>query len=358
MKICFFIDNITLTGGTERATTIIADHLSKIGIEITILSLWGDNLSSFEIDSSIRLHSIYKNKNKFKYKIPSAVLKIRQFLKRNDFDIIITVESVLSFFTIPACSYLNIEHIVWEHFNFNTDLGLKARSFARKLAANFADKIVVLTERDKELWSDNLNSRAQIITIPNPLPYVIQRLNPSESKNVLAVGRLTYQKGFDLLIKAWALVSLKYPDWCLNIVGNGEDLSFLEGLISDLKLHDKIYLHSGTKQIDQFYRNASIFCLSSRFEGLPMVLLESQAFGLPVVSFNCETGPSEVIKEGYNGILCIPEDISNLASGLNKMIDDPMLRLKMASNALANAQRFLADNITKQWIDLLKYDIK
>jgi len=358
MRICFFIDNIAHTGGTERVTTIIANQLVKFGIEVTILSLWGDGISSFKLDPLVELHSIYKNKDKFKYKIPSTVISIRRFVKANHFDWLITVESILSFFTIPACSFINIKQIVWEHFNFNTNLGLRARSLARRLAARFADHIVVLTTRDKELWTSNLSCNAEIIAIPNPLPYAIQEVKQGRSKNVLAVGRLTYQKGFDLLINAWSKVKDSYPDWHLNIVGNGEDLPLLQKLIESLCLNDNIHLYPGTKRIDEFYSDSSIFCLSSRFEGLPMVLLESQAFGLPVVSFDCETGPSEVIKNGYNGILCKPEDIIELSEGLNKLIGDPLLRIEMSSNAFVNAQLFAAENITKQWIQLLQYEIK
>jgi len=353
MKVCFFIDNIANTGGTERVTSLIANCLISRNVEVSILSLWGNNISGFDLDPAIRLQSLNVNKNKFKYKITSTISGIRKFVKKHEFDYVITVESILSFFTIPAITFLKTKNIVWEHFNFNTDLGLKVRRFSRKLSSRFAHTIVVLTERDRELWQSNLKCSAVIKSILNPLSFPIQNNQLPTTKTVMSVGRLTFQKGFDLLINAWKLVALDNADWKLKIIGSGEDQEILKKLILDNGMSDFIEMIPKTNKIEDFYKNSEILCLSSRFEGLPMVLLESQAFGLPVVSFDCETGPSEIIINGVNGLLCAPEDIEALADGLNTLIGSRNLRESMSINAFKNADRFSIEHITDQWMNLL-----
>ncbi|USX68514.1 glycosyltransferase family 4 protein [Acinetobacter baumannii] len=281
-----------------------------------------------------------------------TILKIRNYAKNNNIDTLIDVDSILSVFSVPALFGLKIKHICWEHFNFKVDLGSSFRRLGRRLAAHYCDYIVTLTERDKGFWQSAIKKRnAEIITIMNPSPYKdIVNIPKKENKIILAAGRLTYQKGFDLLLKIWGNIYRDYPDWRLLIVGEGEDRADLENFIQDNEIKN-VQLPGRTQDIDSYYRQASIFCLSSRFEGLGMVLLEAQAYGLPIVSFDCDVGPSEIISDSLNGFLVKNNDTKAFEVKLRKLIDlsnDDYI--SFIKNTKLNYEKFSQEHIVEQWL--------
>ncbi|MBS5990057.1 MAG: glycosyltransferase family 4 protein, partial [Acinetobacter baumannii] len=321
-NICFLIGNLNHSGGTERVTTLIANELVEKGYNIFILNLVSGTQPFFKLDNRIEVASLYPQAVSMKKHLIGTILKIRNYAKNNNIDTLIDVDSILSVFSVPALFGLKIKHICWEHFNFKVDLGSSFRRLGRRLAAHYCDYIVTLTERDKGFWQSAIKKRnAEIITIMNPSPYKdIVNIPKKENKIILAAGRLTYQKGFDLLLKIWGNIYRDYPDWRLLIVGEGEDRADLENFIQDNEIKN-VQLPGRTQDIDSYYRQASIFCLSSRFEGLGMVLLEAQAYGLPIVSFDCDVGPSEIISDSLNGFLVKNNDTKAFEVKLRKLID-------------------------------------
>lgn len=355
-KICFLIGNIDHSGGTERVTNLIANDLSKKGYKIYILSLFGNENPFFKLDENIRVYSLYSKKISLKKNLLQTIWKIRSFSTENELDTLIVVDSISCVFTIPALFGLKIKHICWEHFNFNVDLGVSFRRLGRKLAAKYCDYIVTLTNRDKELWMHRLsNIKAGIVPIPNPTPYEnTENLPNLESKIILAVGRLTHQKGFDFLIDAWAKVCKTNSDWILRIIGDGEDEKKLKQQAKNLGIYNRIEFIAATKNINKYYETASFYCMSSRFEGLPMVLLEAQAFGLPIVAFDCDTGPSEIITNNINGYLCNQNNCEDLTSALNKMMNISEEKFKnMCLNAKFNSDSFTLDKIIEKWTNII-----
>jgi len=156
-----------------------------------------------------------------------------------------------------------------------------------------------------------------------------------------------------VLLHAWKLVSAEAPDWKLVIAGDGEERSALEEIITMLNLQDCVTLVGMRQDIENVYRNASIFCLSSHYEGFALVLLEAMAFGLPIVSTDCETGPTELIRNGENGMLVRAGDPRALADGLIEVIRDNNLANALASSARDVARRYTLDGIAKCWEQLL-----
>lgn len=359
-NICFFIGNISNSGGTERVTSLIANELISRGYNITILSLYAGGASYFSLDPKIKLHSLFiKNVNMKLYYL-HAIFRLRKFVKIKKVDILIDVDSILSVFSVPALSLLKTKHICWEHFNYNFDLGVIFRRWGRKLAAQYCDYVVTLTERDKKLWENNLKKiNAQIVAINNPSPYQNIASTPDiKNKLVLAVGRLADQKGFDLLLAAWGHVTQKKPDWKLNIVGNGDRKDQLLKQIDELNLNEVVSIIPTTNNIEQYYKKASIYCLSSRFEGFPMVLLEAQAYGLPIVAFDCDTGPAELIEDNDTGYLVAPLNINELANKLNNMMNiNDYAYKKMSHKAKENSNRYRVDNIVTQWEPLINSEV-
>ncbi len=319
-RICFFIGDLNNSGGTERVSSVIASELQRRGYQIHMLSLQcGDN-PFFELAEGIEVNQLFTTPGRGMLRLPQAIVKLRRYLQQHQIDILIDVESMLALYTLPAVMGLKVRHICWEHFNYKVDLGKASRRLARKLAARFADDVVTLTERDKQLWISNTTCKANIIAIPNPvtieLPTII---NPHKEKLFLAVGRLTHQKGFDLLLQAWAQVTNLHPDWRLHIVGDGEDKKMLEQLRRDLNIEASTELLPNTNNIAEHYQQAAFFVMSSRFEGLPLVLIEAQAYGLPIVSFNCDTGPEEIIRN--SGWIVESYSISDFANSCKDAVN-------------------------------------
>ena len=353
-KICFLIGNLNNAGGTERVTVIIANKLSRLGYDVSILSLVDGDKSFFLLDHNVQTYNLYRERISFKKNFISTVLKIRSFVKLHKINTFIVVDSISCVFTVPALSGLSVNHICWEHFNFNVDLGVSYRRLGRRLAARYCDSVVTLTERDKGYWLQDTKHKSQITAIANPCPFPVQQyIKEENTKIVLAVGRLTYQKGFDMLLEAWIQVNEIMPGWMLKIVGEGEDRTNLTDFIKINKLADNVELVGNTDDVSQYYKQAEIFCLSSRFEGFPMVLLETLAFCLPVISFDCDTGPAEVLKD-TESILVPENDVSLLALSLVDLMKDNEQRKIISAKSKEKAKLYQPENIIGQWVDLIE----
>lgn len=203
---------------------------------------------------------------------------------------------------------------------------------------------VVLSYEDAGHWTALNNVRV----IHNPLSFYPDEASPLTNKQVIAVGRITYQKGFDQLIEAWNLVNMRHPDWTLRIYGGGE-VKDLQKMINNLGLTDTCFLEGGIANIGQKYKESSLFALSSRYEGFPMVLVETMAYGVPAVAFACPCGPRDIIKDEEDGILIENGNTSLLADGICALIEDENLRKRLGANARNNIKRLEIDHIAQEW---------
>ena len=352
MKICFFISTISGKGGTERVTSLIANQLAALGYKITVLSLWDGHNPSFSLDPSIKTSQIFRERVNFSRNYLTGILRLRAFVRNNGFDTLIVSDSILALFSVPALYRSSLKHIVWEHFNYKADYGLSRRRFARTLASQYADIVVTLTRADADLW-ESKNPKAKVVTINNPSPYPVLCERTWDNKIALAVGRLTYQKGFDQLVECWTPVAEQYPDWQLWILGDGEDKEALEKQIFRNGLSGIVKIFPFTAEIDKYLKAASIFCLSSRFEGLGMVLIEAQSFGLPAVAFDCEVGPAEIIRHGETGFLVETFNRDDFSEKLMILINDKELREEQGKAALEAAQAFQPEHIVPKWLEIL-----
>lgn len=204
------------------------------------------------------------------------------------------------------------------------------------------DKFVVLSKEDAAAWGEFAN----LVIIPNPIKKYPSQISFCDSKKVIAVGRYTWQKGFDMLIKAWKLVDEKHPDWELHIYGAGD-----RGSYQKLARHG-VFCHEAVKDIYSKYMESSIFAFSSRYEGFGIALAEAMSCGLPAVSFACPCGPKDIITN--DGILVEPYDISSFADNICKFIENENLRKEMGMNAHKNMKQYSEKTIMQKWILLFK----
>lgn len=211
------------------------------------------------------------------------------------------------------------------------------------------DRFVVLSQEDADNWVELHN----VHVIPNPLPQLYTKHSDLQNKRVIACGRYVYQKGFDLLIKAWKIVNEHHPDWQLDIYGKGEREEYQQQ-VEEAGLVGKVNLNAPTSDIESKYAECSIFVLSSRFEGFGMVLIEAMNCGLPCVSFACPCGPRDIIEDGKNGILVPALDVNALADGICRLIEDDSLRMSLGKAALHRSLDYETDKVMQRWVELFK----
>ena len=345
MKVFFIARGIHDLGGLERVTLVISEQLIQRGYEVGIVSL-EKGKPFFKIDPKIKLH--YVNDERIRTVLPkklSRKKRLRQLYKREKPDIIIFVGSHRSLLNLPAAK--GFQTITWEHFNATINWH-PLHKLSRKLAVRHSDAIVTLTQKDAENYTRIFGAQ-NVTCIPNPLTIDNIEISPRTEKIVLAVGRLAGQKGFDLLLDAWTKVQNKNHGWILRIVGSGSHLKRLQQQIARHNIQHSVEIIPATNNIVSHYKQASILVMSSRYEGFGLVLVEGMAAGLPIVSFDCEAGPSEIIEPGKTGILVPPLDIDKLAAALDRLMSDEVLQNSFAENALESVKRFSVENIIPQW---------
>ena len=239
-----------------------------------------------------------------------------------------------------------------EHMNFHAHrpaLAAEVRRSYRRL-----DALAVLTHDDRRDYGRLLaKAPTRVVRIPNALPDLEGSRSKLERPIVAAAGRLTRQKGFDLLVDAFTEVARQRPDWVLRIYGAGGGRRKLRRMILERGLHDNVLLMGATQRLGEELAKASIFALSSRYEGFGMVLLEAMSKGVPVVSFDCPRGPGEIVHHGEDGLLVPAEDVGGLAAALLELIDDDNCRRRMGEAALATAAAYDLEVIGRQWVELI-----
>ena len=360
-KIAFYIGDFTRSGGTERACTSIVNSLASQTSNQVYLIVTNsiEEKSFFQIHPNVTI--LYLNCNYSLGKYFTLISRLNTVIKKNKVEIVVAVEVFSLLFMLPIILLSKLARrktklIVWEHFNFTVDLGKSARRKFRWLAGRFADAIVVLTKRDVSLWTSNLKINGKITSINNPSSFAVtEKVYDAKSVNIVAIGRLTYQKGFDRLIEIWHDFLEKYSNnrnWKLQIIGSGEDKEMLDNLIVKYNL-DNVEMVSNTSSISDYYEKASFLAMTSRFEGLPMTLIEAQSFGLPIIAYDCLTGPSEVITQ-KSGFLIEDNNKKEFVEKLQVLISNDSLRSEMSKAAREEVKRFSEIEITQQWKELIE----
>lgn len=353
--VCFLTGTLNAFAGAERMTAVIANELAHRGFKVRILSLW-DKTSCFPLHAEVRHDALFAERPSFKRKYVETVAAIRRYVRQHRVDVLVEVDTMLTLFTLPACLGLGVRRIAWEHCNFDQDLGKPARRLARRLAARTCERVVVLTASDRLKWQRALDC-LNVDAIPNALPFDLPvRPSSRESKTVLAIGRLTEAKGFDLLLDAWAEVNASQPEWRLDIIGDGDLRHGLLAQCDRLHLGDSVRILPARADVQPHYAEASVFCMSSRYEGFGLVLIEAMAYGLAIVSTDCETGPRELLRDRENALVTVSGDARALASGLLTVLSDCKLAEAISTRARIESAKFSSHAIGDHWQRLIRAD--
>lgn len=356
MRLAMVIHALT-SGGAERAFCTLAEFWAEAGHEVHALTLAGPHRPFYALPPSVHLHhlDIAGESGSCLCALRNNCIRLRH-LRRTLKDIspdaaigFMDRTNVLCLLATRGLGILVIatEHTVAGHWPIGP-----MWERLRRLTYPWARAVVVPTREGARDFSRI--APANYATIPNPV-----RIPPGAAKRnlprplLLAMGRLTHEKGFDRLVRAFAAVREKHPDWTLAILGEGPTRPNLEALGARLDLGGALMLPGNQPDPFPWLRGADLFALTSSFEGFSYALAEAQACGLPAVALDCPFGPSEIIQHEKTGVLVPPGDDAALVLALDRCMQDEPFRRGMAANCLAQADRFTPETIAPLWEALL-----
>lgn len=367
IRICYCIEALYNSRGTERVLTKCANLLSN-DVEVTIVTAFQEGRPDFyTLNKNIKrvdLGVIDNGKNSFFYNPRKKRYKklLEEYLLSEKFDIVVSLGGLESQFLYKIKD--NSKKILWFHFSYDisnlfirerhkgiiADVMVWLHTKRRVWYANKMDKVVVISKSDCNMW---LKHCPKATYIYNPLTISTNDTSTCDKKTAISVGVLGVQKGYDYLIDSWATVAKKHPDWRLDIFGEGPDHNKLQKQIDRNGLHGIINLKGRTNNIVSEYLTHSIYVMSSRAEGFGLVLVEAAACGLPLISYDCNYGPNEIITAGENGILVDRVgDIQGLSNAIVSLIEDGDKRREMGRKAKELSARFEEENIKSEWLRL------
>jgi glycosyltransferase involved in cell wall biosynthesis len=371
VKIRYLLLHAYGMGGTIRTVFNQANAMAAAGHDVEIISAVRRRTKpQFPLDDRVRLGALVDQRKghgpdtlvrRIRRRlrgrvVPSDEFAARYFTERVEkavIDAVSALDDGVLVTTRPALNLIgarfarrSVVHVAQEHMNLATHKPDTKRQIIRYYPR--CDAVVVLTNTDRRDYTEVLPG-TRVERIPNSTVLSGRQPCDPNSKIVIAAGRLYWQKGFDLLIPAFAQVAAVHPDWRLRIFGTGPKQERLQTQIDELGMSEHIRLMGRSDTFDQELRASSIYALSSRFEGLPMVMIEAMAHCLPVVSFDCPTGPADVITHEVDGLLVPPGDVDALAQALIRAIEDPDLRKRLGAAARETVRAYTPEVVMPQW---------
>ena len=360
MNICFLLNGFEENGGIGRVTSILADGLSRDDQNrIHTLSFYTEGKPAlFLMGERVEEAALYTHPITMKKAMMTGgIQKIRSYLVRNRIDVLVGCGALYFPISILACLGLKTRCVCWEHSNVTTMDDHAFQRGCRWFGARFGDRIVLLTKKDRAEHIKRYHRSRKTQQIYNPIDPELEKrqgLYRSDSRKIISAGRLSPPKNYGALIDMAAVVLRHNPDWQWDIVGEGELHQELDQQIIRAGLEEHLFLKGQDRNLYARYQEYSFLVLTSLREGFPMVLLEGAANGLPLVSFDIETGPDEIIRDGENGYLIEAFDQPAMIRRIEELIHNRELRLMMSGNSRESSREFNLETILHQWQQLFQ----
>ncbi len=366
MKIVFIIDQVYLHGGIERVLSIKANYFAEQDdndIHIITTEQKGKE-PCYDFSSKILFEDIAINYNRAKSyfhpvnlgKLPKHIRRIKSRIKKIQPDVVVVCSHSTDTYFMPFI-VKSIPKVKEFHFSKSIEIAsrLNPRNILKKYFFKFTDyvekkydRLVILNPNETDYYKSN-----NTVVIPNPLTFYPESVSELSNKIVISAGRIAHVKGYDLLIDIWELAVQKNIDWKLHIYGNGEPNyeKMLQDKINEKGLQDSLILMGSTNDIKGKMLESSIYAMSSHNECFPLVLLEAQACGLPIISFDCPHGPKSIISE-KTGVLVPLYDNEAFADQLIQLMENKEKMEIMGKNARKNAGNYSVQKVMIKWKDM------
>lgn len=348
------------SGGAERVMASLADYWVEQGHHITLITLNPSVPDFYRVSPKIeRVQLQVRTAPSGPARLLARMkmlIALRRALVGSTPEVVLSFMDLTNILTLFATRTMGVPVVISERTNPRAARLTRAQRLLRRFTYRCASALVVQTAPVAD-WASSIVRRTRVHVIPNPVrpPRIAanssHRATPPEPF-VLTVGRLEPEKGFDVLIKAFALTLITAPEWRLLIVGKGPQEASLKRLAEELGVAGKVQFTGTVREVDSLYQQGRFFVLSSRVEGFPNALLEAMAAGMPVIATDCSYGPGEIITKGIDGILVPPDDIGAIHEAMKRLITEPELAARFSREATSVTTRFSLQAIGDQWEEL------
>jgi len=356
-SICIVDFDLSVYGGVEKVTVSLAAELAEY-YEVYVVSLcMADSRPAFPLDERVHFSVLCGKPDRLRYLRKASKTLFNDFVREHNIRFVIFQGNYACYAAGTVLKDRNVRTVFFDHGALMNQWDRKDIRFIRWICSRKCSYVVTLTEQSRNDYIKKFRLRENRVrciynwiddTVPASAAY------DADSKRVISAGRFTYEKGFDHLIKIFAPAAERHPDWHLDIFGDGEEREKIEALIREYDAGDNIHLCGMVDDLDRRYGNYAMYVLPSYREGMPLVLLEAKHNRLPIVSFDIDTGPREIIEDGVNGCLIKPYDTEAMTEAMEKLMEDRDLRISMSEHAWDDMEKFSKDTITGQWVSLIE----
>jgi len=348
-------------GGAQRVAAALLNHWVNAGDELSLVTIASSETDFYQLDSRVRRVTLDLGRASRTWRESVAnnfriIMGLRAFMREAQPDVLLSFIDLVNLRVLAAAFGTGKPVVVSERVDPRQHPISRIGRTLRWLLYRRASAVVVQTPGIAQ-WASRIVARRAIHVIPNPISDQFLKRSSTISApqhKIVSMGRLEFQKGFDLLLCAFAQCITAHPDWTLDIFGEGSEGDRLKALADDLGIADRVRLPGAIKDPERELRQADVFVLSSRYEGFPNALLEAMACGVAVVSFDCHTGPREMIQHGINGLLVSPNDVNALAKAMARLMSAEDERQRLGERAVDVAERFSLAKIAQMWRSLLE----
>ena len=359
MKLCFLHGGFSIHGGIERVLAIVAPALEQRDIaEVYCVSLMkSEPLEMYQLPENLKMDGLFSQKiNMRSALLKGGIGRLMQYIKNHEIDVIVACGVIYFPMASIAGKLAGIKVLCWEHTNPENEENRVFEKIGRLIGAVSSDRNVLISQAGYNYYCAHYRKKRNVV-INNPAADELFTKPVSydlDSKVLISVGRLCYQKNFLLLIDIAERLLGKRNDWRWEIFGDGPERPVLESKIAEKGLEEKVILKGNVDDLYDSYPQYAAIVMTSRYEGFPMVLIEAAAKGLPMVSFDVETGPAEIIRDEINGFLIPKNDENSMVDKLEYLMADPILRSQMSTAAKESVAPFRLDRVCAQWQKLLQ----
>ncbi|KAA1246948.1 glycosyltransferase family 4 protein [Aquimarina sp. RZ0] len=342
-----FVINTLNGGGAERVMVIIANYLAEKNYDVSLITFNEGEI--FQVTPKVKRVRLHNRQKRISNHTLRSIYNLKKYYKDKTKrpDVLISFTTTINLIAIIIAKLCNLKIIVSEHNNHLRNLTKKAK-FTKEFIYKYTDILTVLTTYDIDYYKKH---KTNVMVMPNPCTFKsITDPNISREPVLLAVGNLDryHHKGFDNLITIVHPILKDNPDWKLKIIGGGKT-DIIKELVNKNEINDQVEFVGFTNNVSDYMKSSEIFILSSRYEGLPMVLLEAMSQGMACVAYDCKTGPSDIINANVNGLLVEDQDINKMQVALRKLISDKELRNNLRNNSIKITEKYSLELIGNKW---------